>query len=138
MERGLHTHEVILVFKEFDDSGDGRAAPSRRPPPPPRLPHPHTHRRPNAAERRPRADADGGPPLARRPPRRPPGRRGPRGARPLDHALPKMAGQLDHEEFKHALSVLGVQLPPSKVRQLFRMFDSDGSGEVQYEEFCGL
>ena len=69
MERGLHTHEVILVFKEFDDSGDG---------------------------------------------------------------------QLDAEEFKHALSVLGVQLPPSKVRQLFRMFDSDASGSVSYQEFCNV
>ena len=51
MERGLETHEVVLVFKEFDSSGDG---------------------------------------------------------------------QLDSEEFKRALGVLGVRLPPSKVRPLFR------------------
>ncbi len=49
MERGLETHEVVLVFKEFDSSGDG---------------------------------------------------------------------QLDSEEFKRALGVLGVRLPPSKVRPL--------------------
>ena len=50
MERGMETHEVVLVFKEFDSSGDG---------------------------------------------------------------------QLDSEEFKRALDVLGVRLPPSKVRLLF-------------------
>merc|ERR1719291_1144743 len=61
LHRGLHAREVILVFKEFDSSGDG---------------------------------------------------------------------QLDYDEFKNALAVLEVQLPPAKVRQLFRMFDSDGSGEV--------
>jgi len=49
MERGLETHEIVLVFKEFDRSGDG---------------------------------------------------------------------QLDPEEFQRALDVLGVRLPPSKVRQL--------------------
>lgn len=49
MERGLETHEIVLVFKELDRSGDG---------------------------------------------------------------------QLDPEEFKRALDVLGVRLPPSKVRQL--------------------
>uniref|UniRef100_A0A7S0DZW5 EF-hand domain-containing protein n=2 Tax=Phaeocystis antarctica TaxID=33657 RepID=A0A7S0DZW5_9EUKA len=69
VERGLETHEVVLVFKEFDSSGDG---------------------------------------------------------------------QLDSEEFKRALGVLGVRLPPSKVRQLFRTFDQDHSGTVSYEEFCHI
>ena len=38
--------------------------------------------------------------------------------------------QLDYDEFKACLFVLEVILPPAKVRQLFKLFDQDGSCSV--------
>ena len=46
--------------------------------------------------------------------------------------------QLDWGEFKGALKKLGVNVPVSKMRQLFSMFDEDETGEVDYNEFCRL
>lgn len=47
-------------------------------------------------------------------------------------------GTLDWGEFKQALKMLDIQVPISKVRALFAMFDEDESGEIEYLEFCRL
>tara|TARA_B100000780_G_scaffold233806_1_gene174039 strand:+ start:207 stop:404 length:198 start_codon:yes stop_codon:yes gene_type:complete len=35
------------------------------------------------------------------------------------------SGSLDSEEFRAALNVLGVSLPPDRMRKLFKYFDQD-------------
>ena len=45
-------------------------------------------------------------------------------------------GNLDWNEYKAALSVLKMNLPLSKKRELFRLFDEDESGMIDYHEFC--
>ena len=47
-------------------------------------------------------------------------------------------GNLDWNEFKAALSILKIKIPVSKMRDLFRLFDEDESGEIDYYEFCRL
>ena len=45
---------------------------------------------------------------------------------------------LDWAEFKRAMHVLKINLPLSKMRRLFSLFDADESGTVDHEEFCRL
>ena len=47
-------------------------------------------------------------------------------------------GQLSHAEWKPVLHLItgGLGMPPSEVEQLFSLFDTDGSGALDYAEFC--
>ena len=47
-------------------------------------------------------------------------------------------GKLDWDEYKAALSMLKMKMPVSKMRDLFRLFDEDESGTIDYYEFCRL
>jgi len=49
------------------------------------------------------------------------------------------SGGISLEELQSAVKVLGIQnCPPSKVAQMFADADDDKSGEIDFEEFCGV
>ena len=45
------------------------------------------------------------------------------------------SGDLSPEEFQRALREFGVRLSNGEVKQLFALFDTDGSGTIVYDEF---
>lgn len=45
-------------------------------------------------------------------------------------------GYLDSEEFKKALPLLGENVPPAEIDSLFKEVDTDGSGMIEFPEFC--
>ena len=47
-------------------------------------------------------------------------------------------GTLDAAEFKTALPLMGENVPQAKIDELYNQADTDGSGEIDYEEFCFL
>ena len=47
-------------------------------------------------------------------------------------------GTLDAAEFKTALPLMGENVPQAEIDELYSMADTDGSGEIDYEEFCFL
>ena len=42
---------------------------------------------------------------------------------------------LDHEEFTKALKDYRIEVDPRDYENLFRVFDRDGNGEINYDEF---
>lgn len=46
------------------------------------------------------------------------------------------SGYLDGEEFKKALPLLGEDVDPEQVETLFQEVDTDGSGKIEFPEFC--
>jgi len=44
-------------------------------------------------------------------------------------------GELNAEEFARVLPLLGEDVPPSRVDELFAIADKDGSGLLEYTEF---
>jgi len=46
------------------------------------------------------------------------------------------SGFLDGEEFKKALPLLGENILPSQIEKLFAEVDTDGSGRIEFPEFC--
>ena len=46
------------------------------------------------------------------------------------------SGYLDGEEFKQALPLLGENVSPQAVEKLFAEVDTDGSGMIEFPEFC--
>lgn len=48
------------------------------------------------------------------------------------------SGELHWEEFRSAMDLLSVTLPPVEMRRLFKLFDSDHSGTISHTEFCEL
>ena len=51
----------------------------------------------------------------------------------FDHAE---MGYLDGDEFKKALPLLGENVPPGEIDSLFKEVDTDGSGMIEFPEFC--
>lgn len=51
----------------------------------------------------------------------------------FDHAE---VGYLDGVEFKKALPLLGENVPPGEIDSLFKEVDADGSGMIEFPEFC--
>eukprot|EP00656_Telonema_subtile_P031784 TRINITY_DN3479_c0_g1_i3.p1 TRINITY_DN3479_c0_g1~~TRINITY_DN3479_c0_g1_i3.p1 ORF type:complete len:554 (+),score=114.98 TRINITY_DN3479_c0_g1_i3:139-1800(+) len=45
---------------------------------------------------------------------------------------------LDASSFREALPLMGEDVPESKIDELFREIDADGSGEIEFNEFCSL
>ena len=45
-------------------------------------------------------------------------------------------GEIDIQEFKGALQVLGMKLGADKARKLFGAFDKDNNNTVDFVEFC--
>jgi len=51
----------------------------------------------------------------------------------FDHAE---VGYLDGVEFKKALPLLGENVAPGEIDSLFKEVDADGSGKIEFPEFC--
>ncbi|KAA0147355.1 hypothetical protein FNF27_01536 [Cafeteria roenbergensis] len=45
-------------------------------------------------------------------------------------------GKIGSEDLGYALDQLGIRVDKAQLRDLMRVFDTDGSGSVDYEEFC--
>ncbi|KAI1280804.1 Calcyphosin-like protein [Halotydeus destructor] len=45
------------------------------------------------------------------------------------------SGDLTHEEFKNGMTDTGLELSDDDMTELFQIFDKDGSGTIQYDEF---
>ena len=112
LSRGLKPGDVMLIFLEFDTSGDGAlnlsiytashsATPSHSHTPLTPLSHSHAPVHP-----------------------------------PLAHPWHPLAGALDLAEFRAALDVMGVKLPGDKLRHVFEFFDADGDMQLDACEFC--
>lgn len=46
------------------------------------------------------------------------------------------SGLIDWDEFKAAIRQFGNDVPESEVRTLFRGFDRNGNGYIDFQEFC--
>ena len=111
LSRGLKPGDVMLIFLEFDTSGDGtlNLAIHTAPHAPPQ-PHPHALSHTPLTPARPCA--------------------------PLTRPWHPLAGALDLAEFRAALDVMGVKLPGDKLRHVFEFFDADGDMQLDACEFC--
>ncbi|KAH8648965.1 hypothetical protein BGZ60DRAFT_422699 [Tricladium varicosporioides] len=128
-------------------SGGKRLSPQMQPPAnygygasPPSSSHGYTSPPPGAYNSRPPQNNQRPPPLSRPPPSPAP----PNGADPALWPLFKAvdkdgSGQLTEKELRSAL-VNGdwSSFDPYTVKMMIRMFDSDRSGSIGFEEFCGL
>jgi Ca2+-binding EF-hand superfamily protein len=58
--------------------------------------------------------------------------------RRMDARAVDRSGLVDHRELMNGLTQLGIRLPSSDIKDLFRCLDADGSGSVDADEICLL
>lgn len=47
-------------------------------------------------------------------------------------------GQISSADFRTTLPLMGEDVPEDKIAELFALADADGSGQIEYKEFCTL
>jgi calmodulin len=47
-------------------------------------------------------------------------------------------GTLDIEELRYVLTLLGCRMTPEEIEDMMSEVDENGSGDVDFPEFCGL